>query len=304
MLPTTPPVTDLPTHDVLLNASSLKLTHCQTRYHNTVVTGLQNTEQREVLIFGKAVHKYAEMRANGADIPAALIAANAMYQGPNGGLLSNACAMMPATGLTPYVEPGGRKYVELKFKVYWQTITHAGHQFNIFVCGTFDLVTMFSDGAVQIVDFKTSRKYKMADVFADYMVDVQMAFYPWVAARFGAEIFDITVANQTHQGNVFLRICAVMLAHNPVVWKMGPPIMMGPDKLDEFERLLQWHIRDFILPSWLDPQPTGKLNNTCTRGERAGACCDYVPICFAENSLAAEQARAGFAVVKYDPAAF
>lgn len=299
-----PPVTDMPTHDVLLNASSLKLTHCAQRYHNTVVLGLQNRDQKEVLAFGKAVHRYAEMRANGADTSAALIAANAMYGGTQAALMSSACAMMPTTGLTPYTEPGGRRYVELKFKVYWQTITHAGHQFNIFVCGTFDLVTMFADGAVQIVDYKTARKYKMADVFSDYAVDPQMTFYPWVAYRFGPEIFDVTVSNETRKGNVFLRICAIMLAHTPVVWKMGPPLQLNSQQLHDFEEQLQAHIRRVILPAWLTPTMDGKFNNTCTRGERAGALCDYAPLCFSQNETEAEQIKATFNVTPYDPAKF
>jgi hypothetical protein len=299
-----PPESGLPRTTVLLNSSSLKVSNCRRRYNYVVAEGLQNRESAEALTFGKAVHRYAEMRHKGADHGPALIGAFALYTGPNTGLLSTACMNMPARDIIPYVDPAGKVHSEIYFQVYWQSIVAGDRQFDIFVCGTFDVVTMFADGAVQLVDYKTTRKYKTADVFADYAVSVQMQFYLWAAWRFGFDIFDLTIANQTTRGNVFLRICAVLLTATPPAWRMGSPITKSIAELQQFEVYLNAYLRDQIIPAWLDPAPTGMLNDTCNRGDRPGAICDFAGACYAENTTAKNQALEAFTKKPYDPAKF
>jgi len=293
---TIPPKTDLPTRTILLNASSLKFSHCQRNYNFKVCEGLQSTESHEALLFGKAVHRFAEHMLNGGDPGAGLQVACASYTGNDTARLAKACMAMPAHIVTPYRHEA-KAYVEHKFKVYWRSVVYEGTQYDIYVCGTMDVVSMYADGAVEITDWKTSRKWKRQEIFADYRVSVQMRFYLWAAWRFAYDIFDITVANQTQRANVFLRIGAVLLSATPPVWVMGTPIMMAATELQAFEGLLSEHIAQVILPAWHNPQPTGMLNDTCNK-------CDFVNLCFAENDTAHEQARQQFKVVPYDPATF
>lgn len=289
---TEPPVTNLPRQTILLNASSLKVSNCQRRYNNVVVQGLRSLDEAEALNFGKAVHSYAEHMLTGGTSAAALGMAQAEYKGADLARLVQACMAMPANIATPY-----QNYVEHKFNVYWHTVVLNDVQYDIYVCGTMDVVTMFSDGAIQIVDWKTTRRWKQAEVFATYRVSVQMKFYLWAAVKFGPAIFDMTIANETRRGNVFLRIGAVMLSAKPPTWVMSPPIQFSLAELDEFEARLSEHLAQVILPAWDNPQPTGMLNETCDG-------CDFVPLCFAPNDLSYEQALGNFKKVKYDPANF
>ncbi len=287
-----PPVTTLPRRTVLLNASSLKVSNCQRRYNNVVVEGLRSLEEAEALNFGKAVHRFAEATLNGSATPVALGLAQAEYKGADLARLVSACMTMPAGIATPY-----KDYVERKFHVYWRSVVYNETQYDIYVCGTMDVVTMFSDGAIQIIDWKTTRRWLQRDVFATYRVSVQMKFYLWAAVKFGPAIFDIAVANETRRGNVFLRIGAVMLSAKPPTWVMSAPIQFTLNELEEFEARLSEHIAQVILPAWDNPQPTGMLNETCDG-------CDFVPLCFAPNELSREQARSNFKIVPYDPANF
>lgn len=289
---TEPPQTTLPRRTILLNASSLKVSNCQRRYNNVVVQGLRTTNEHEALNFGKAVHRFAESILTGSEITVALGHAQTEYRGQDLAKLIQACMAMPAGIATPY-----KDYVEHKFHVYWRNVVYNDVQYDIYVCGTMDVVTMFSDGAIQIVDWKTTRRWKQSEVFATYRVSVQMKFYLWAAIKFGPAIFDMSVANETRRGNVFLRIGAVMLSAKPPTWVMSPPIQFTLDELDEFEARLSEHLAQVILPAWDNPQPTGMLNETCDG-------CDFIPLCFAPNELSREQARAGYKVVPYDPANF
>ena len=293
---TIPPKTALPTRTILLNASSLKFSHCQRRYNYIVCEGLQSGDYHEALVFGKAVHKYAEHMLKGGEPAAGLNLAMGAYSGLDTARLAKACMAMPSHLVTPYVFEG-KPYVEHKFKVYWRSVVYHEVQYDIYVCGTFDAVSMYSDGAIEITDWKTSRKWKRQDVFAGYRVSVQMRFYLWAAWRFAHSIFDMTVANQTHRANVFLRIGAVMLSAQPPTWVMGTPIMMAAADLQAFEDLLSEHLAQVVLPAWHNPQPTGMLNNTCEK-------CEFVNMCFAENDVAREQARQQLKLVPYDPATF
>jgi hypothetical protein len=67
MIKPLPPESGLPRTTVLLNSSSLKVSNCRRRYNYVVAEGLQNRDSAEALTFGKAVHRYAEMRHKGAD---------------------------------------------------------------------------------------------------------------------------------------------------------------------------------------------------------------------------------------------
>lgn len=291
---TTPPVTDLSTVDVPLNASSLKLTHCQQRYNFEVVRGLVSPDHNEALNFGKALHKYAEALTNGALPATAIQQALAIYTGAKGGQLVHACMSMPANLATPYVEAGGRKYVELKFRFFWKSIVYNGVQYNLWIMGTFDKCQLTSAGQAIITDYKSTRKWKAAEVFAAYRVSVQMRYYAWVAKTFAHHIFDMPFANACHANRLQVQICGIFLSSDPPRWVMGPAIRFSDEALADFEAQLDYHIATNILPAWQAPVQQGLLNDTCDY-------CPFVDVCHAENETARAQALATFNHVKYDP---
>lgn len=299
-----PPVSPgLTAVDIMLNASSLKLLHCRRRYNWTVVHGLRSKETAEALTFGKAVHRYTESLLTGSPPAVAMQAALAEYKGDGQHLLASACLAMPVGFINPHRDESG-PYVEKQFFFYWKSVVYETTQFNIYLCGTIDAMTRYADGTVEIVDWKTSKKYKWDEVFTGYRLSVQMRFYLWVVYKFGHEIFPLDIANATRAGHVFLRIGAIFVSSKPPLWKMGSPLQLSSQELDLFGEQLDRYIRTDVIPAWLDDEPTGMLNDTCTRGEQPGRPCDFAGMCHAQNSAEYDQARAEFKLEKYDPRSF
>ena len=292
----TPPVSDLPTYDVHFNSTSLKYSHCRRRYHLAVVKGYVDNETAEALTFGKAVHKYAERRSLGDDHIQAFTQACAIYQGKELAQLSGTCSTMPIQTLPAYCDSDGHIYAEHQFKVYWKSIVYNGCQFNIWVMGTFDLITLFSNGMLRINDYKTSRKWKANEVFADYAVSVQMRFYIWVAYKFAHHIFDITAANAAQRNNLWMQITAIFVGKTPVIWQAGSPLQFTIEQLNEFEDLLNHYLATDILPSWFEAEahPTGMANNTCAK-------CPFQEYCHSATESGKIAALTRHRQVKYDP---
>ena len=259
-----------------------------------VAQGYVDAETHEALTFGKAVHKYAERRSLGDDHIAAYTRALETYQGPNHAQLSNTCSTMPIQSLPVYIDASGHIYAEHKFKIFWKSIIYNGTQYNIWVVGTLDLVTLFSHGVLRINDYKTTRKWKAAEVFASYAASVQMMFYVWAARKFAHHIFDITAGNIAHMGHIFMQITAIFIGKTPVIWQAGSPIQYSMDQLNAFEETLNHHITHNIIPAWAHPQKTGMVNDTCDG-------CPFTEHCFAATPEAAASALHRMKQQKYDP---
>lgn len=291
--------------DVWLNASSLKLLHCQRRYNWAVVRGLRSKDTAEALAFGKAVHKYAECVLSGQPPAAAMQTALSIYNGGEQMLLAQATLAMPAEVCKPHHDEAG-PFVERKFFFFWKSVQHAPSktQFNIWLVGTIDVLTRWADGAIEIIDWKTTRKYKWAEVFESYRLSVQMRFYLWVLYKHGHNIFPLDIANATRAGHLFLRIGAIFLTSKPPLWKFGAPIQLAPQELDAFEGWLDEYVTTHLVPAWLDDKPEGMLNDTCHRGEHPGRACEFAGMCHATNEVEFRQARETFAVESYDPRKF
>jgi hypothetical protein len=290
---------------VWLNASSLKKISCQRRYNWTVVRGLRDKETAEALTFGTAVHKYAERRFKGSSAPTALQEAFAVYKGVNTQQLSAACLSMPANLITPYADDIG-PFIERKFEIFWRDVVVDNIKiiFRVMLVGTIDALTVWSDGAVEIVDWKTTRKYKAAEVYANYRVSVQMQFYLWVLYKFGYAILPFELANRTAAGHLFLRIGAAFITQNPPRWHFGAPVQLSPLELDDFGAKLELYLHSHIIPAWLNDSPEGKLNDTCHNGERSGALCEFAEACHARSDVEFNQALATFDTTTYDPRRF
>lgn len=253
---------------------------------------MRSKVESEYLTFGKAVHKYAERRSKGFDHAHALMFAMEEYKGEKVPQLIQACSAMPPALVSPLVDETG-PFVERKFKIYWYSVTYLGKQYDIYVCGTLDVVGMTSE-ALRIQDYKTARKYRADEVFADYRTSVQMAFYPWVLWRFGYSILPMLAANMAHECKMFIQICAVFLSWNPVQWRPGPITQAWPHELEAFENQLKHHIETQLIPAHVNPTDNGRINDTCNK-------CDFRSICYADTITGAEWARAQFEIVPYNP---
>lgn len=287
---------------IWLNASSLKLLHCQRRYNWTVVKGLRSPEIHEALTFGHGVHKYVERRFCGSSAPVALQEAFAKYQGKCDQQLAAVCMSMPTNLLVPFVDETG-PFVERKFDVFWKDVVVDKSKtiYEVHITGTIDALTVWSDGTVEIVDWKTTRKYKAEEVYANYRVSVQMRFYLWVLYALGHNILPLDIANKARTGHLFLRIGACFITQTPPRWKFGAPVQLGIEELEAFGTMLDEYLRTDIIPSWEDDKPIGLLNDTCHNGDRSGALCDFAEMCHARNETEFNQARAAFNTVVYDP---
>ena len=301
-----PPIpADMPAVDVLLNASALNETTCRRRYRYTCIDGLVPNDDNEFTMFGNAVHYYAEDRLRGHDHSHAFRRAITYYgDRPELPKLVAALGTMPpaATFVPPYNDPERGLYVEHKFRIYWRTIVADGTAYNIWICGTMDVVSFTADGMVRIVDWKTARKRDPDEIFAEYAISTQFQFYLWVAQRFAFELFPLPLANAAHDYKLFLQPCVILLSWTPVQWRLGPALQTWPAKLAEFEQTLLSHIYDTIIPAH-DPAratPDGLVRNACSGGYK----CRYAGICHASTPEAADWARARFGTRAYDPAAF
>lgn len=288
-----PTQSDLPTHTILLNATSLKYSHCQYRYHMAVRHGWIDAETSEFLTFGKATHLYMEQRAHGMNQMDAMQLAFKAYEGNNPGQLTRTLVAAPLP-LPCYVSGDGRKYIEYKFKIFWKTIIYHGHQFNIYVVGTYDLVKMYNNGYLCINDYKTARKWKENEVFATYANSVQMQFYAWTARRFAHHLFDMDAANAAERNHLFVQITGAFVSKTPVIWRDGSPIQYSFEQLDEFENTLNYHLTTNLIPGWLEPAKTGLVNDTCDG-------CPFAAHCYASSPELARSALATMKQVPYDP---
>lgn len=292
-----PPKTDLPTIDVLLNATSLTYSHCEQAYYMTVVRGLRTLEQIEAINMGNALHKYAELRALGSDNSGALVRALDVYNGDHKQLLVQACAQMPTDIPCAYVDANGQAYVEHKFKIYWQTIVFEGTAFNIWVCGTYDIVTLTGEGIVRIRDYKSTRRWKAAEVFELYRTSVQCRFYLWAAQKFGHYMFDLPVANATDRNFLYLQHTGIFLSGTHPRWVHGSIIQLTMAELVEFEQLLMNQLMSVILPAWLRPVTRGMVNGTCDG-------CNFTRYCFESTQNGKDIALHGYQQIPYDPMTF
>lgn len=303
---TIPPVSPgYTSQDVMLNASSLKLLHCRRKYNWAVARGLLSRTGKEALVFGKAVHRYAETVLKGSPPAIAMQAALAAYSGVDQHLLASACLAMPNELVKPHRDEVG-PFVEKQFFFYWRSVVHepSKTQFNIYLCGTIDVLVRYADGAIEVIDWKTTRKYKWDEVFNNYRISVQMRFYLWVLYKFGHNILPLDLANACSAGHLFLRIGAVFVASKPPLWKFGSPLQLSSEQLNAFGEQLETYVHSDLIPAWLDDSPTGMLNDTCHRGELPGQVCEFAGMCHAGNDAEFNQARAGFDVVEYDPRKF
>lgn len=268
---------------IYINASSLKHRHCRRAYWATVGLGYTTNDMVEYLRFGKAVHKFAELRARMSNQEAMALAVPT-YDGPDGATLVRAClAMPPEYDIGPVLHINGEKAIERKFTVQIDVRKINGEDTAIVLCGTFDRLNFSGNGILTIVDYKTTRSWNRDDIINRYTHDVQMMFYLWVAWKHSYSLFpDINVANAANQNKLAMQIGAVMLRAKPMPrWSFLPPITRTVEQFEQFDALMRDTVEDIIhehaaQTDFMSAAADGMTNNTCSD-------CDFRSVCFAND---------------------
>jgi hypothetical protein len=279
---------------IYLDASSLKYLACEQRYAYSTIAGLRHTNPSDVLDCGSAIHKFAELYATGVEYVDALSQAISAYPRADKQAMIKVCAGRESIRIPPALMLNGKHAVEFYFEVPWRATVIDGVVYAIVICGTIDHLAL--DGqTIRIIDYKSTRKWKVEDIEKKYAYEVQLRFYPWVLKKFGAALLPIELYNIAYAGRMTAQVCAVQVSGNNPRW-----ILLSPQSLTEH----QYQVFDFEMESVLqqivelrirDPKRNGLLSNLCE-------WCDYAPLCHAQSESVKDIVQSeSFAVKEYKP---
>lgn len=283
---------------IMLDASSLNKLHCDRAYKYACIDGLYEELQDPILRLGKAVHRYAELRTLGTDEMQAMSSVLKEFPGlDRGQFMGIAAAHMKVDVPKPLVlgDHPPTPMVEWFFEFPWLAGVVNGVTYQIVVCGTFDHVA-FDGRVVRIIDYKSSRKWKVEDIMRQYEFNTQRNFYTWVMRKFAFEFLPVNVANAADAGNVTTEICAIQVGSKTPRWVMLPPQHLTQYQFDQFEaELCEIAERILLLHAGDEAYRTGMVNNTCTY-------CRFTGLCYARGTEEHDIVKSRFIVRKYDPA--
>jgi ATP-dependent helicase/DNAse subunit B len=157
---------------------------------------------------------------------------------------------------------------------------------------------MTDRGVLTIIDYKSSRRWELDKIAADYAYDMQFRFYMWNMWKHGHYFLSLDQHNAVRDGKFATQVVAVQVgsARDPK-WHKCPPITMNEADMGEFEVLLDDEaekiVAQHVLPDEV-PMPVGKINNSCKY-------CDFKPLCYARFDHEVEAASAKFISKPYNP---
>lgn len=251
-------------NEILLDASSLKMLVCDRLYQFRVCYGLQVARNPEAA-FGSAFHKYCELKVKGLEEEAQLHMLS--YKGSEQSLFMMACTEFESVTLPPPIALGtGIPCCEIRFKVPYATLSDGC---VVYLCGTLDRVGISEEGILEVIDYKTTRKWDKSKFFSEYFHDFQMLFYYWVLCKYGQYILPVEYADLAFNRKHSIRILGVFLTKKPIEFELGPSITFVPEYLNEFSKLLTELVETKIKDIWtlfrtnLAAAPTGIVANKC-----------------------------------------
>jgi len=292
-MPITIPTPTSPAHKVVfVNASSLKALACADRYTLEVVQGWRATIDPDVFAVGKAVHKYAELRALGNDDLPAMAQAITTPGIKDKQQVYQACAGYDKANLPAVARCNGEALVEFQFCVKYDDYIINGVTYEVYLTGRIDRVAHSRLG-VELIDFKTSRKWDFNDICNAYDHDTQFLFYYSIARRFAYELFrgDMTIANDAHAGRLFTRVCPIFPIGRPnCSWRLGPLWSPSEELYNEFIK----NLRDIYVPYLVTLQAKTHLLS------KDGMFKNLCPGCRVKN-LCLHERPDGMERVEYNP---
>lgn len=271
------------------------------------------------IVFGSAVHKFAEEFIKGTDSIQAIGRAckyfattpakpDSKTKHLDANFLVQCCQSVEEflstenfTVLSSTKDNGEREILcELKLALpVRENSEHA-----ILLCGTIDILGQYNNGPYLIADWKTTNSYDVPKYLETYRLSTQMLMYRWfirkLAKKHGPESIYHAI-NQSVRNQIF----AISTAANkrPVITKSNL-FDYSDALLDTYTVALEERINVIwaALNSGQIPEPTGLASGACSS---FSGCCPYNSLCYAISADHAQMLQDQHFINKtYDPLTF
>ena len=277
-----------------INSTALKTLGCEDKYIYTTVHGLKAFDN-EYFRTGTILHKYAELRTLGVQPPQALV--NLGLTGAEVTEQMPALSAFESLNQPPVArDKDGKPQVEMSFKIERDPIVFEGVTYVPTYVGHVDRVNTTTMG-LEIVDYKSTRYYKLDDAKKAWSNSTQFIFYYTMLRQFAYDIFKIPEhAEHAWQGRMVFTPTFVMLSHKPIKWVRGEPYYPTTEQFEEFFENLERHVVPMLvrLNHFKSGGKTGWFSDQCPR-------CDFQSLCHARNDLDFERALKQYKQEPYNP---
>lgn len=281
---------------IYMDASSLTKLHCSRAYKYTVIDGLRADGPPDpILTLGSAVHRFAELVSRGEEDLIAASRARNEFPTVDRSQFVAICSARRGTDIPDAARDRmDEPMIEHYFEFPWLAGVVGDTTFHIYVCGTIDLVA-FTRNTIRIIDYKTSRKWKLDDIATQYAHSTQRNFYNWVLHKFGRHVLNHDMANAAESLAITTQICAIQVATKSPRWAMLSPEYMTNYQMTQFEDELREMAEHIVrLHAGDEAYRGGMINGTCT-------WCRYAGMCYARSVDEHDIVRARFTVREYKP---
>lgn len=302
--------------DIIINLdpSALKKSYCELALDLTINKGMKPLAMNEFLLFGKTVHKFAEWFSKGiTEVP--LVGGAVMpvmtylvqdYVAQGGNDCGNLIAAMGqrAFAAIPPVYAPVEDFTEINVKIPFMRLTDktTGKSILFKLCARMDHIYIDQWGTVIALDFKTSRKWDLQVVMAEYSHSIQFKFYYWLMRKFPARVFKAQyehIVNAAKDGRVACQVCPVHLNKGGGKWILGP-VLRYPNLVNEIDLYVRAHIIS-TAPIYLGMRSAfknGQLSDSCGK-------CDFARLCGADSLVDQDRIKlTEYKIVTYDPEMF
>lgn len=281
----------------------MKQMYCDTAAYHTLVEGLRAKAQSEILDFGSRVHLFA--KNFGLD-PANPFAwwdgvTSAKHDPEFTNSLRETCIAITKQPLSPAL------IVEKYFDAPFYSEVHGDTTYQVNICGTMDRVEYDEfTNIVTIVDWKTTRKWKLSEVLDGYRVSTQFPFYANALRRLPHLLPDLRAVAAAAAGNIQVKVAAIKVASTdsegkmrPAEIKMSAPMFWSKSALDEYEKILTTYASALIhIARTNAPTKNGYLADQCPG-------CEYAILCHAQSLESYTLSKQAFFTAQpYDPSTF
>jgi ATP-dependent exoDNAse (exonuclease V) beta subunit len=182
---------------VIIDASSLKNSHCILKFFNDTYIGYKEHTQDSVLCWGSAFHKFRAYYRETKQALVALKIAQAYFSNTpmvvkdnkkylNSTFLTDVCLQYETKyendSFETVVNPHTKKnLIEPETRFAFPFIIEP--DIEILCAGTMDEIGKWRGGKYCIVDCKTSVTWKIREFFTGYKLDPQMLMYRWTLKK-------------------------------------------------------------------------------------------------------------------------
>lgn len=304
---------------IMVSATALKSSGCMLRTYYQVFKGYRHGINANDIEFGSAFHIFREhFRAGEGDSNFAQAYHKAveyyintpMYikskkQYLTAAYLQQACLDYMTTYAKDDVKPvkvetsklgGAIKAVEegqnvvplleCKFAIPY----YVDDDMEVIIAGTLDELAKIQSGIYVIEDCKTSAVWNVDEYFFMYQLNPQMYLYRWAIKEL-ANLYPDSIWAEINNSEVGIQIDGVFHnGANKITFQRSPVEIFKPEKLVEFECLLERKMHDIIemargMIFGAKPLREGIINGAC---QTVYGPCTYAKVCAAPDDFARE----------------